>query len=70
MSADPGSGLGHHQRRPKDTPCDAELVGGDARAVLDHFERQQRRCGRARVELHEKSRRNPEGERPEWELAC
>ena len=55
---------------PKDTPCDAELVGGDARAVLDHFERQQRRCGRARVELHEKSRRNPEGERPEWKLAC
>lgn len=52
------------------TPSLSAVMPGLSCPVLDQFERQRRPCGRARVELHEKSRRNPEGERPEWKLAC
>jgi len=54
----------------RDTELAGEPVCGDAGAVLDQFQGQQRPCGGARVELHRNRPANPEAERPEWKLAC
>jgi hypothetical protein len=71
---DRDAGLAEDADVPPDRPLrDAQLVGepvrGDARAALEQFQRQQRPCRGARVELH-KIPRNPEAERPEPNLAC